>query len=321
MPASVLDLYSHPTNPLYSELRHAIQSTSPDVLRAWSIRSAKRVGSLLNRRGGNLITLAARLIDGAWYEIKGVKNAAVAGTLPEHAKQRAKAAAQAIDAVGSKLVSSVGALKQALEQSPEQTAITLLSLALAFRAGSGGLDGNGGVPDTDITILGIGEHRAFLTHSVISGALVEATVLALADLIGTLHKQLPTNHSKFWDKLLEINNQAARPLTQGFSAGIAYHLAVDGLLQPAAYKDLPFPMPIEGHQAVFAINAVAEGADIRNKARSPITDERPVGAIEGTLRAAVKAYKARRHNYSPEQRRLIEKAEALRALRRQQSSR
>lgn len=43
------------------------------------------------------------------------------------------------------------------------------------------------------------------------------------------------------------------------SAGIAYHLLVNAFIQPGPYHDLPFSMPIEGHQAAMAASGMAEG--------------------------------------------------------------
>lgn len=46
---------------------------------------------------------------------------------------------------------------------------------------------------------------------------------------------------------------------------MAYHLLVDGLLQPGTYHDLPVSMPMEGHEALFVLNAKAEALDVANK--------------------------------------------------------
>jgi hypothetical protein len=54
----------------------------------------------------------------------------------------------------------------------------------------------------------------------------------------------------------------------GVSFGVGYHLA--GLIQPAAYHDLPFPMPIELHQAVCGVNAAVEGVDATKRSASDL---------------------------------------------------
>lgn len=46
---------------------------------------------------------------------------------------------------------------------------------------------------------------------------------------------------------------------------MAYHLFVDGLLQPAAYHGLFVSMPMAAHQTIFEVNAAAEALDVGNK--------------------------------------------------------
>ena len=48
------------------------------------------------------------------------------------------------------------------------------------------------------------------------------------------------------------------------SAGIAYHLLIDGTLQPGTYHGLP-PMPLAGHEALLDANAAAEALDVPKK--------------------------------------------------------
>ena len=47
--------------------------------------------------------------------------------------------------------------------------------------------------------------------------------------------------------------------------GLAYHLAIDGIIEPAPYKDLPVGAPMEVHQTLFAANAAAEAVDVSHK--------------------------------------------------------
>ncbi len=146
------------------------------------------------------------------------------------------------------------------------------------------MDGNGGVPDTDITIFGIGDHRSLFTHSIIAGIVVEGAILALADLAGIVCDKLPPGErSEFWDQISRTKDQIAHHLAAGTSAGIAYHLAVDATLQPAAYKDLPLSMPMEAHQALFALNAAVEAQDASKRVET--TGEKVVGAVADGLAA------------------------------------
>lgn len=139
--------------------------------------------------------------------------------------------------------------------------------------------------DSDLA-LGIGWHRSPFTHSIIAGTVVEGAILALADLTGVIHDKLPPRHDPFWDKLLAAKDSIAIRLAQGASAGIAYHLGVDATLQPGAYHDLPVSMPMEAHQTLFAMNAVAEGIDVAHKETA---GERIVNQAGGVAQDGLKA--------------------------------
>jgi hypothetical protein len=50
-------------------------------------------------------------------------------------------------------------------------------------------------------------------------------------------------------------------LAIGTSAGLAYHLLVDALIQPAPLHGLPVEMPIEMHQTIMAASGLAEAVN------------------------------------------------------------
>ena len=68
-----------------------------------------------------------------------------------------------------------------------------------------------------------------------------------------------------WDALHAHAERIALSANRGASIGMAYHLLVDGLVQPAAYHDLPVSMPIEAHQTLISANAAAEAIDVAKK--------------------------------------------------------
>lgn len=89
-----------------------------------------------------------------------------------------------------------------------------------------------------------------------------------------VYQQLPAQHDPLWDS---IHSQAANitlAASRGASIGMAYHLLVDGLVQPAPYHDLPVSLPIEAHQTVFVVNATSEAVDVTHKPPTGI----PTGA-------------------------------------------
>ena len=90
----------------------------------------------------------------------------------------------------------------------------MLGFYLGIGHGEGGF-GDGGIPDLDLTFGGIGWHRSILTHSIVADAFVETAVLSLIDLNNTVHRNLPTGHSEFWNELLRYGGAAANSFVTG----------------------------------------------------------------------------------------------------------
>jgi len=133
----------------------------------------------------------------------------------------------------------------------------VIGATLGLLIGSGGLDANGGLPDLDL-MAGIGNHRSFLTHSILMGAASEAVLIALDEVVLLAYENLPADHDPIWDTLYCDFQRTTRAAKVGVGLGIAYHLGTDGSLQVAAYKDLPFSIPMAAHEALFEMNAGVE---------------------------------------------------------------
>lgn len=250
---------------LYGELKRALAATSANDLNEWGRAGAARLPKLFMRRVKNLGSLVARVAKGTGKEIADAFAAWRRGGFGTHLGDRTAAGIDAGVATAEQLMGAVTAFGKALFADPKKNAPDVFALALGFYAGSGGLDGNGGIPDADLA-LGIGWHRSVFTHSIIAGTVVEGAILALADLATVVCEKLPASErDPFWDHLTAAKDRIAGQLAAGASAGIAYHLGVDATLQPAPYHDVPFSAPIEGHQAFMAANAVAEGIDAAHK--------------------------------------------------------
>lgn len=114
-------------------------------------------------------------------------------------------------------------------------------------------------------IMGIGAHRSFLTHSILMGAALETGIISLLHLTQLVHGNLPRQRDPLWDQIASQSHSILHAANQGASIGMAYHLFVDGLAQPAAYRDLPISMPMETHQGIFVANASAEALDVGRK--------------------------------------------------------
>jgi hypothetical protein len=245
---------------LYEELSFAILRTDRVALQQWGGRSGGRLLASGARRVGGLTRFATLVGKGAWQEMTGLVKAAGQGNLGVHVGDRTAAAIDGSLAFGRESARVISVVSQGLIANPKEAAPKILGAFLGFYAGSGGVDGNGGIPDLDL-LVGIGAHRSIVTHSILAGMLAEGALLSIADLATLIHERLPIDHDPLWDELAKSASPLTQSLATGTSAGIAYHLLVDAFIQPAPYHDLPFGMPIEGHQAVMGANGAAEGAN------------------------------------------------------------
>jgi hypothetical protein len=271
---------------LYQELRIALAKTKSEDLMAWGRASAARLPGIAGRRVKNLGRLVGRLAKATRKELTDAYEAWRKGKFGAHLGNRSAAGIDASIATTSQIASAIVATGKALFADPKKNAPDVFALAFGFYAGSGGIDGNGGIPDTDLA-LGIGWHRSVFTHSIIAGTVAEGAILALADLAQVVCDKLPASgRDPFWDQLVHAKDRLASQLAAGTSAGIAYHLAVDATVQAAPYKDLPFSMPMEGHQTLMGLNALAEGLDTTHKTET--TGQKVVSGIKTAGGVAVK---------------------------------
>lgn len=270
---------------LFDELKLALSRTTSDDLKTWSKSSVSRLPTIAKRRVKNFGALISGVGKALGEEVGNGVNAWKKGDFSTHLGQRTATGIDTTLDFGKRIWRTVELVSKAVLDDPRKNAPGVLALALGFIAGSGGVDGNGGIPDTDIAMWGIGDHRSLFTHSIIAGIVVETSILALADLAGIVCDKLPRGErSEFWEQISSTKDQIASQLSAGASAGIAYHLAVDATLQPAAYKDLPFSMPIEAHQMLFALNAAVEGLDSAERVQTP--GEKAVSAVSDGLGSA-----------------------------------
>ena len=250
---------------LYEELAFALSRTDRAALRQWGRRAAGRVLHLGARRVGGMAQLVSGLVRFGGKEAGEFYRALREERFGVHFGRRAAAAIDGTLAVGSEGRRFLLGVGRALLRNPREMAPKVLGAFLGFNAGSGGLDGNGGIPDLDL-LAGIGYHRSPLTHTIIAGILAEGVLLAIVDLVAEIHERLPHDHDPLWERLARLGRPFAESVSISLSAGIAWHLLFDAGIQPAPYHDLPFSMPIEAHQAVLAANGVAEGSDALRRA-------------------------------------------------------
>lgn len=256
----VLPITDKRSRRLYDELAFAISRTDSQILKEWGSRSAVRFVKLGGRRISTISSTVKSLGKASKTELLGLLQAMRENKLGTHLGDRTAAAIDgsiAITRSGAQAISGIGS---ALIDDPRANAPKVVAAFMGFYAGSGGVDGNGGIPDLDL-LAGIDAHRSLFTHSIIAGIVAEGILLATADLAAQVHDKLPVDHDPLWDRFAAEASSLTEALGVGVSAGIAYHLLVDAGIQPAPYHDLPIAMPIEGHQSILAANGLAEGAD------------------------------------------------------------
>jgi hypothetical protein len=251
---------------LVSELRYAYDTAPREVIATWCSKSTKRLGKVLLRRGKNLWRLGVGIVKGVHDEsVSFVETVRCGESKADHVKARLSVGKKNLAEAARAARYSAGALYKALIENPREVGPNLLVAALAFQMAGGGVDGDGGVPDIDIAVFGIGGHRSILTHSVLSGAVIEASLFALVDIVAMTYEYLPPDCDEIWELILARSEQLSRTAVIGASLGIATHLAADSILQPGSYRDLPFSAPHEIHSAIAGVNSSMEGIDVRNK--------------------------------------------------------
>jgi len=67
---------------------------------------------------------------------------------------------------------------------------------------------------------------------------LEGSLYSVATLVGLAYRHLPATHDRLWDAI-DCNRDRFLTVAAGASAGVAYHLLIDGTLQPGTYHDLP----------------------------------------------------------------------------------
>lgn len=258
---------------LLGEFQTAIGVTSAADLKSWGGRTVSMLGEVTIRRGKNFGSMVGWIWDFLTKETEGILNAIRQGKALPHLKDRATAAHDQALVLGRDFAALYDTLSSNLQNRPKETAPKLVAGVLGFLVGSGGVQGDGGIPDLDF-LGGIGAHRSILSHSVVAGVIVETLVLGILDLSRTVYKNLPEDHDPLWEDLNNVSGDIFAALSTGLSAGIAYHLGVDATIDgDGTYKDLPVSLPQIGHQAILAGNAAVEGIDAAKRAAEKTANE------------------------------------------------
>lgn len=243
---------------LIEELRTALKGTKDEELRVWAGQVMKIAGSVTLKRGRNFKELATGLYQAVKAECTAANKAWQANESGYISKRTGEVLHNALDfAVHAKDI-AVGYSGRVVAN-PRKEAPVLVAGVIGFLMGSGGLDGDGGIPDLDL-LGGIGAHRSLLTHTVVAGIVAETLIRSTADLVQRVHGRLPRPHDPFWDVLAVGDSRVIEALCVGTSLGLGYHFAVDATADAGgAYAALKGTIGPELDNAFQAANAVTEG--------------------------------------------------------------
>ena len=249
---------------LQSELSYAWSQLSRNDVLAWGAASGFDFAGAATRRVKNLAHFAKSSAIFIGKEAMSGYGAWSGDRLTTHLQSRALDAVNSVRNVSRTVSDFASQFAQSFRADPKDAGVHLLTLVVTSLIVSGGPDGNGGAPDLDL-MAGIDAHRSILSHSILMGAALEAGILSLLGVVKMTHSKLPAQHDELWDSLFDQAKKMTVTASMGVGIGMAYHLLVDGLVQPAPYHDLPLSMPIEAHQTLFVVNGVGEAIDIGKK--------------------------------------------------------
>lgn len=250
---------------MQEELRLALAKSSMGDLADLALASGEDFLNAVSRRAISIVSLLVAFHKGVISESEMLVRAAISERAIDHLSERLSVATDKVTASVSTGATALSDLYDELTTSPKAAVPKLFVLVITSLLASGGLDGDGGIPDLDIPLMGIGAHRSLFTHSILIGSLLETALLLLTRVIVSVHKNLPEKHDSLWDDILQHSDQLLSAAGQGVSIGIAYHLVVDAFIQPAPYHGLPTHVPLEVHQTVMAVNAAGEASAARNR--------------------------------------------------------
>lgn len=246
---------------LIEEIQIALSATSNEDILAWGNRSGIFLIVATIRRVKNLSRLLKGLYTGSKSELSDAFEAALEKNLSDHLKARGDETVTITKETVIEARKYLVNIHDHFRETPKEIAPKFATAILGFYIGSGGLDGDGGVPDLDF-LGGIGEHRSLLTHTPIAGIIIEVLLFSFVDLVRTVYEHLPTDHDTFWDNFINISDDYGRSFSNSVSLGIAYHLGIDATLDgEGTFKNIPFYLPQEGHQFIAALGGLIEGQD------------------------------------------------------------
>lgn len=247
---------------LNEELKYAVMKTSTRDLTFLTSKIPLLVIYTTNRRLKNTKDIVLKI--GKYFSLEGNEfyEAFLNKELKKFFNKKYKKINNNITEINEDIVNIIKNFSKYIKENPKTNITNVLIFILGAYLGSGGVDGDGGIPDLDLEMFGMGDHRSIFTHSIIAGIVIEVLVLFAIITIDMIYDKLPKEHSEIWDLIHEKKDDFLFNFTTGVSAGLAYHFTIDATIDgTGTYKNLPFSAPLEVHQFIMGANTFIEGID------------------------------------------------------------
>jgi hypothetical protein len=125
----------------------------------------------------------------------------------------------------------------------------------------GGTDFEGGAPDLDIKMGGIGNHRNVFSHTILLALSLEFLLRFVTNLLRNRRKYLPHERSAIWeivDQLIGELDRNENVMVSGLWVGMAIHLLKDANISSnrvKPYVGIPRELPMQAHQNIYTTNS------------------------------------------------------------------
>ena len=234
-----------------ADARHAARSFTRAELGGMALSAALQAGYLTARTQLGLVCGTFKLV----WRLKDVDWRNAPGDIK-------RGFTQLTDRMLKKFADWLNAFIALPRRDKEEEIVSLLLSGLVFVFVSGGRDLEGGLPDKDMVLGGMGAHRHVLSHTILLGLGLEFTFRLWLAFIREAHERLPEDHHPVWDRLRRIVVRSENRLVAAGWLGIGAHLAKDGSLFAGSTKPLvglPFKASMDLHQLIIHSNALVAG--------------------------------------------------------------
>lgn len=243
---------------LYWELQQAVKAVPAQEWKKLGKSLLPIYGRLVGRRVKSLARFGGKVLrQGAKWAVRGWQ-AANRGSLPDFGRELLSEVKGGLEQRWRAMRSVAKNWLNFFKNNPREAAPQMVLAMIGFYLGSGGMDGDGGIPDLDLQ-AGIGYHRSIATHSVFMAAFIQLLTIAGGDVFNKIYHHLPEPHDGIWEQVKARMDILLPAFAGATCLGVAYHLGVDSLIDTGkAYADLPFSASMETHQWLMGSQAAAE---------------------------------------------------------------